>query len=38
MWLATEGASPGRFGRMRLAYERLVRRVFERRHGVSHAL
>ncbi len=39
MWLATEGSSLGRFGRMRLGYEKMMRRVFERgHHGVSPAL
>ena len=38
MWLATEGMSVGRVGRMRLAYEKTMRRVFEGRAGVSPAL
>lgn len=38
LWLATEHLRAGRVARMRLGYEKLVRRVFDRRHHVSPAL
>ena len=38
MWLSTDESKPGRVGRIRLGYEKMVRRVFDRGHGVSHAI
>ena len=38
LWLTTEKSSLSRIGRVRLSYEKVMRRVFERRHGISHAL
>ena len=38
MWLTTEGTSVSRLGRLRLAYEKAMRRVVEGRAGVSPAL
>ncbi len=38
MWLCTEGASMGRVGRLRLKYEKAMRRVVEGRAGVHPAL
>lgn len=38
MWLTTEGTKLSRIGRMRLGYEKIMRRVFQRGHGVSHAV
>ena len=38
LWLATDYEKASRISRVRLGYERMMRRVFERRHGVSPAL
>lgn len=38
LWLATEKPAGGRLVRMRLGYEQMMRRVFERGHSMSPAV